>query len=201
MNTKCKMACRVVLVASLILLGCRSEVEEAQSSSVLAALRNAQLEVPEYDHEAWVYDEDELSERPNVILIVIDTLRADHLTPYGYPRPVSPAIQSLADRGVVFEHALATAPYTTASTASIMTGVLPSVHQAVGIRDSISQDVPTLAETLKAEGYQTVGFYRNDNVRGALGFGRGFDEYSNPNSDYLKSLNNPLTKLPATELF
>ncbi len=125
---------------------------------------------------------------PNLVLIVIDTLRADHLGCYGYHRPTSPHIDGLAARGAVFERANAVAAYTRPSTASILTGLYPSVHGAVTHADSIAQGVPTLAERLAEAGYLTAGFYRNGNVSETFGFGRGFDSYVAPDREFWKRL-------------
>src|SRR3972149_8626805 len=68
--------------------------------------------------------------QPNIVLITIDTLRADHLGSYGYPRPSSPSIDQLAESGVVFERALAAAPWTLPSMASLHTSLYPTEHGA-----------------------------------------------------------------------
>src|SRR5689334_15658285 len=67
--------------------------------------------------------------RPNLVLILIDTLRADHLHAYGYSRETSPALDRLAARGVLFEDAVTAAPWTLPSSMSILTGRLPSSHR------------------------------------------------------------------------
>jgi len=117
------------------------------------------------------------SRRANVLLYVIDTLRADHLGCYGYPRPTSPRIDALARDGVVFTETLAQASWTRPSTASIMTGVDPPVHGAMSIRQGFRREVPTLAEQLAAQGYATAAFVTNVNVAGRWGFDRGFAVY------------------------
>ncbi|MEM8998581.1 MAG: sulfatase, partial [Acidobacteriota bacterium] len=116
-------------------------------------------------------------EPPNLVVIVVDTLRADHLGAYGYAPPTSPTIDGLAERGALFEAAYSTAAYTRPSTASILTGHYPSVHGAVTHADSIGPGIATLAERLQGAGYRTAGFYRNGNVGPRFGFARGFDEY------------------------
>ncbi len=82
----------------------------------------------------------------NVILITVDTLRADHLEPYGYTNIRTPNINKLAQRGTVFEHAVASSPLTLASHASILTGPFPFYH---GVQDNVgfilSEDQITLA--------------------------------------------------------
>jgi hypothetical protein len=119
----------------------------------------------------------EPGERPNVLLYVMDTLRADRLGCYGYGRETSPHLDRFAREGIVFRHAIAQAPWTRPSMASIMTGQLPPVHGAVTLRDRLGRDLPTLAEAFRAAGYQTAGFVTNLNVAAPFGFDRGFDRY------------------------
>jgi arylsulfatase A-like enzyme len=97
---------------------------------------------------------------PNVLLIVLDTVRADHLGLYGYPRPTSPNLERLARRGIRFDQARAAAPWTLASHANMFTGRWPhelSVEWASPLRE----DAPTLAEHLGSLGYATAGFAGN----------------------------------------
>ena len=96
--------------------------------------------------------------RPNVLLYVIDTLRADHLGCYGYARATSPHIDALAASGIRFEHAVAQASWTTPATASIMTGRYPFAHGATTLGEGIWPDVPTLGELLHGAGYRTAAF-------------------------------------------
>ncbi len=117
------------------------------------------------------------SKPPNIVVIVIDTLRADHLSCYGYHRPTSPRIDALAESGTLFENASSVSSHTRPATASLMTGLYPAVHGAVGFKGSVSPDVRTLSELLSEAGYRTVGFHRNGNVAEQFGFGRGFDRY------------------------
>ena len=69
-------------------------------------------------------------DKPDIILITIDALRADHLGTYGYPRPTSPSIDALAREAVVVQDAVSQAPYTKASIASLFTGLFPTAHKA-----------------------------------------------------------------------
>jgi len=115
--------------------------------------------------------------RPNVLLYVIDTLRADHLGCYGYSRPTSPHIDALAATGIRFEHAVAQSSWTTPATASILTGRYPLAHGATTLGEGMWPDVPTLAEVLHGAGYRTAAFVTNGNVAGELGFARGFETY------------------------
>lgn len=110
--------------------------------------------------------------RPSVLLIVVDTLRADHLGCYGYGRDTSPHIDRLAARGVRFKNTIAQSSWTLPSMISLMTGryVLGTTPQLPGETDS-------LAELLSARGYQTAAFVANNVVGGPEGFSRGFDEF------------------------
>jgi len=114
---------------------------------------------------------------PNVLLIVLDTVRADHLSVYGYPLPTTPFLERLAGRGLRFDQARAAAPWTLASHASMFTGRWP--HE-LGIKWScpLRDDVPTLAEHLGSLGYATAGFAGNtDYCAYDSGLGRGFTHY------------------------
>jgi len=116
-------------------------------------------------------------ERPNVVLIVVDTLRADHLSSFGYSRPTTPNLDRLAAESVVFRNAQSAAPWTTPSVGALFTSQYPS---ALGIGSQpgpIGERFPTLAELLKADGYNTQGIISVSMLTSKLGFGRGFDGY------------------------
>ena len=116
--------------------------------------------------------------RPNVVLISIDTLRSDRLPAYGYDGVETPAIDRLAADGVLFERAYAHVNVTLPSHVSLFTGLLPSDH---GVRDNsgyrLDEEIPTLAETLRREGYATGGFVSSYVLRAGTGIDRGFDVY------------------------
>lgn len=118
-------------------------------------------------------------ERPNIVLLLVDTLRRDRLTPYGYPRATSPEIQRrLADRGTVVEEAYAQAPWTLPSLVSLMSGRYPGevvTDDPAGY--SLPHGIPALAERLRALGYRTAGFYANPTLHAGNGFARGFDTF------------------------
>ncbi len=133
-------------------------------------------------------------DRRNVLVISVDTLRADHLGCYGYTRATSPRIDAIAKEGVLFEQVVAPAPWTLPSYGSFFTGCSPAMHRA-GVntdkehrfgRDEdgtkkelevLRSDLPTLAETLAAAGYATAGFQANSFLRAKNGLSRGFDRY------------------------
>jgi arylsulfatase A-like enzyme len=115
----------------------------------------------------------------NVVLISMDTLRADHLGAYGYARPTSPNIDRLAARSVVFEKAVAQSAWTRPAHASMFSGRYPSEHGIVGINGepAIPEGLPLLAERLAEAGYRTEGLVGGGNVDARFGFGRGFGRY------------------------
>jgi len=118
---------------------------------------------------------------PNVLLIILDTVRAKSLSLYGYHRDTSPALTRLAARGVRFERAFSTAPWTLPSHASLLTGDYPHQLSADWI-EPLDRKVPTLAERFAARGYVTGGFVANVGyLSWEFGLNRGFAHYE----DYL----------------
>jgi arylsulfatase A-like enzyme len=115
--------------------------------------------------------------RPNLVLIVVDTLRADHLGCYGYSRNTSPAIDRLAAEGTLFESAFTTAPWTLPAFASILTSRLPWEHGAVNDYLAPRADLPGLAEVLRGAGYETAAFVSHIYTSHIYGFDVGFDRF------------------------
>jgi arylsulfatase A-like enzyme len=115
--------------------------------------------------------------RPNLLLISLDTLRADHLGTYGYPRPTSPGIDRLAGESVVFEHAVSTFPSTTASHISMFTSLPACAHGVLAPGANLAPGIATVAESLAASGYRTAAITEDALIKGDIGFNRGFDEY------------------------
>jgi choline-sulfatase len=116
--------------------------------------------------------------RPNVLLVTIDTLRADHVGSYGYREASTQTIDTLARRGVRFETAVAHAPLTGPSHASILTGQTPLAH---GFRNNsgfiLAPDVKTVAQDFRNAGYHTAGFVSGFPLDRRFGFDRGFETY------------------------
>lgn len=114
----------------------------------------------------------------NVMLISIDTLRPDHLQCYGYDRITSPSVDALAGDGVLFATAIAQAPSTLPSHASILTGLIPSHHGAFHhARARLPDRITTLAEILKTKGFSTAAFHGGGQVSEIYGLSQGFDLY------------------------
>lgn len=119
-------------------------------------------------------------EPPNLLLVVVDTLRADHLPFYGYQRDTAPNLTRLmAQGGFRFENAYSTAPWTSPSVASILTGKDPShlVHKGDLRAFGIPRREQTLARRLRAAGYDTAAFVGNALVHAGQGFGQGFKTF------------------------
>ncbi len=115
---------------------------------------------------------------PNILLLTIDTLRADHL---GYvesgPNDLTPSLDRLADGGTAFVAASTPAPTTRAATAALLTGAYRGAHGVRGNGWMLGKRAPVLAEVLGHAGYATAGFFGNGILDAEFGFGRGFDRY------------------------
>ncbi|MFQ5823234.1 MAG: sulfatase [bacterium] len=113
--------------------------------------------------------------RYNLILISIDTLRADRLGAYGYARDTSPNLNAFAEKGVLFRHVVAECSWTLPSHVTMLTGLFPSTHGATHPALKPGPDTEFLAEILRAEGYRTIGHTEGGYVGAEYGFGRGFE--------------------------
>lgn len=117
--------------------------------------------------------------RPHIVVVLIDTLRADRVGAYGYPRPTTPHLDRLAAQGLLFERAMSVSSWTRPAVASLFTSLLPSEHGATTFSTGLRPDVPTIAESLRAAGYRTLGFSGNHHhVCEKTGLARGFSHWS-----------------------
>jgi arylsulfatase A-like enzyme len=114
----------------------------------------------------------------NVLVVVLDTVRKDHLTPYGYEQPTSPELATVAEGATVFEEAVAPAPWTLPVHASLFTGLYPSQHGA-DQQSPYLDGVTTLAETLSAAGYDTACYSSNAWITPYTRLTDGFDDVDN----------------------
>ena len=114
---------------------------------------------------------------PNIILYVVDTLRADSLGCYGNPVVETPTIDRLAAEGTLFEDAVAPSSWTRPSFASLLSGLPPAVHGVHQRRDKLNRSVELLSERLGERGYATAMITTNPNVGRAFGFDQGFDDF------------------------
>ncbi len=117
------------------------------------------------------------TEIPSVLLLVMDAVRADHLSCYGYHRRTTPNIDWLANQGVLFENAFSAAEWSYPSHASIFTGKYPSFHGTLGKDIRLHKENITLAEILNLNGYHTIGITSNLLLSPSNGFDKGFQKY------------------------
>lgn len=115
--------------------------------------------------------------RPNVVIYLVDTLRADRLGCYGHPKPTSPHLDRFAEGATLFETAVAQAPWTRPSVASVLTGLGPLSHGVRTLEERLPDAADTLAERLRAAGYRTAAFSTNWHVSADTGFAQGFDDF------------------------
>ena len=115
----------------------------------------------------------------NVVLISLDTLRADHLGCHGYYRNTSPAVDAFARKGVLFQNCFSQAPHTIASHMTLMTSLYPTAHGLSGMENDKrkANSTLTLARFLQDRGYATAAFTGGGRVSASYGFGDGFDVY------------------------
>ncbi|MCA9572512.1 MAG: sulfatase, partial [Myxococcales bacterium] len=119
----------------------------------------------------------ELADAPDVLILTVDTLRADHLGTYGGPEGVSPVLDGIAADGIVFEHASAHASWTRSSFASLWTSRIPSGHKADRKASRLPEELVLLSEVLQARGVTTANLANNINVTQTFGFDQGYDTF------------------------
>jgi len=145
------------IAVALALLGCERHVAPSDIPARLAAIG-----------------------RPNLVLILVDTLRADYTTPYGYAEDTSPELARWAERGVLFERVRAQSSWTKMSMASLLTSLWPRSHGIREAQDGLAEEAVTLAEILQDAGYATYGVQTNGWLHQSFGFHQGFDRYMFP---------------------
>lgn len=116
-------------------------------------------------------------EKPNIVLVLVDSLRPEHLSCYGYPRRTSPRLDALAEEGTLYENAFAAGAWTVPSVSSILTGMYPSQHRVCGERPVLDGPYRTLPEVLRDAGYTTLGLTANVWTSRSYGHQRGYDAY------------------------
>jgi len=137
------------------------------------------------DAEKAVFTPAKTAQGPNIVLIAVDTLRADYLKAWNPAIETrTPNMDAFLQDSVRFEHAFSQASWTKASFGSIFSGMYPECHTAVTKTASLPPDVETVAELLQAGGYYTKGFANNPNIASIFGYGQGFVNYT----DLKKSL-------------
>ncbi|HKU20057.1 MAG TPA: sulfatase-like hydrolase/transferase [Terriglobales bacterium] len=136
---------------------------------------------------------------PNVLVVVVDTLRADHLSTYGYERPTSPRLTQLASQGTLFDNAIAPSSWTLPVHASLLTGLYPDQHHVDSDGSLLGWDYPVLGDEFMARGYRTAAFSANTLLFSRRrGFGRGFihfeDDFQSFGSSFAQTFYGDLIK-------
>ena len=138
----------------------------------------------------------------NVLFILIDTLRAEHMSVYGSERASTPFLERLASEGILFENQLSQSSWTKCSMASMWTGLYPARAGITRFEDVLSQDAKMPAEIFSEAGFITTGLFRNGWVEGYFGFDQGFDVYVRPTPRVpppTARMENPTIKLGGTD--
>ena len=115
--------------------------------------------------------------KPNVIILLIDMLRADHVHSYGYQRETTPNIDRYASEGVMFSNVRAQSSWTLPSTTTLLSGLYPSTHGATGVFTSISDEAEMMAEVFNRSGYTTAALVANPVLKRSYNVHQGFDYY------------------------
>lgn len=132
---------------------------------------------------------------PNVLIIIVDTLRADHLSPYGYARDTSPYLNQLAQQGVLFENAISPSSWTLPSHASMLTGLYPHDNGVGEDTDILSSRFPNLGDSMRKRGYRTGAFSANyEFFTRHYGFLQGFSHFE----EFEQSIGGVLEEVPMT---
>jgi arylsulfatase A-like enzyme len=134
-----------------------------------------------------------LESKPNVILVMVDTLRADHLSCYGADIR-TPNLCRLAEDGTTYK-AFSHASWTKPATASLLTSTLPSTHNAIAKPSTLSQDLTLISEAMQDGGYTTGGIVSNVNLAESFGFAQGYDDYYYLGPDYIAGAEESSSKL------
>ena len=137
--------------------------------------------------------------QPNIVLISLESVRADHLGCYGYERPTSPALDALAEESVVYDDAHAVTSWTLPTHASLFTGLYPNAHQVIGSLGRLDKSYTTLAEILTEYGYHCGGVISGPYLREAHGLNQGFAWYDEATSSPSQALAHTEVTCPRME--
>lgn len=163
---------RPLLLAMAVLLGAAGSAAAAEPapSAPAAAKAPAPVAAP-------------AAKRPNVLIVTLDTTRADHTSAYGYERPTTPRLAEFAKQGVRFEAAYAPMATTLPSHTTMFTGLLPRTHGTLKNGLQVDSSLPLLSEILAKEGYRTGAFLSSFAVSSKFGLQRGFERYDDDFKD------------------
>lgn len=168
---------RAILAALMLLLAAAgwAQQREAAATGVAQDIAAAGRPSPAAAAGAMPY---------NVVLISLDSLRADHLRTYGYQRDTAPAIDRLAREGVLFQNAIATSSWTLPTHITMFSGRYQLSHGVVDETSALPPSIPTLGQIFKAAGFATAGFASGPYLAGHYGYDRGMDTYQDFSSRY-----------------
>lgn len=139
------------------------------------------MRIPQWLLLSWcILTGSALAAPPNVVLISVDTLRADHLSMYGYPTETMPFVASMAKKGIVFDRVVVPMPSTTPSHGSMLTGQYPSRHGSTALSVPLDPRAETIAEVLARKGYYTAAAVAVSHIGRAGRFDQGFADFSGP---------------------
>lgn len=127
-----------------------------------------------YDMKEIVKKREAPKDAPDVVFLVMDTVRAHNVSAYGYERNTTPIFDAFAKEGTLFENAMSPGTWSLASHASMFTGMLPSAHDAHAETNFLQEDIPTIAQTLAESGFETRCFTANPHITPGFGLTRGF---------------------------
>jgi len=154
------------------------EIRLANAGPGTVRVRELTLEAPEQSERRARKGRAALPGRPNVVVFLVDTLRADDLGAYGAVAPTSPAFDGFARHGLLFKNAVAQSAWTRPTVASLFTGLHPGTHGVQESTATLAAEVTTLAESLRARGYLTLGLVANGVVSPDRGFAQGFSAWN-----------------------
>ena len=127
-------------------------------------------------------------DQASIIMLLVDSLRPDHLSAYGYPLPTSPGIDRLAREGMLFRHCYAVSNWTVPTHTSIFTGLYPSAHGNYSMYSSLDPSIPTLPQHLAGRGYRTASLFDNKLLGRRYGLMRGFQTALGVDNEHKTSL-------------
>jgi arylsulfatase A-like enzyme len=150
--------------------------------------------------QSWRKMDPSLARAPNIIVIMLDTLRADHLSVHGYERPTSPELERIAREGVLFENAFTHSNWTPPSTTTLLTSLYESVHGVDQVDSIVPDSITTLAEALGQSGYTSAFLSANNLVQRPTNYTQGFDYIYHIFSDGYQAVNGR-NRLPPLQLY
>ncbi len=145
------------------------------------------LYLPHEKRNSPVKSEPAAGPAPVILLYVVDTVRADQVSCYGYERKTTPRLDQFAQENALYLNAFSNAAWTRPSAASIWTGLFPKNHQAYSKVDRLPEEAVTIGEVFRDNGYYTAAFIGNGNLHSYFGFNQGFNEYKELHDTYAYS--------------